>query len=718
MTSIDDLARRLEQIDSNFDKDTQLKGQSFDKTENNSFGVPDSTDFTVFLSFEPQWPDKVPGNSADDAPTKFPSPLQRAFKQVLKAGLDTDKKKCFIDLATLFDLTTPSPPSGFFTEGGQESVASALLSAVDEIDPEVQPVIRIVCGEWSDDAPSKWEEDGKWRKTFEEIFWDGQGKSRLKKNKKAIVCVGYYRPILATVNKEGTYAPTEQWLKDRLGDVTNLVKQLNSFVTGLPNTERLTSAMQKFDAASYLTTLIKSGYLQKHISWNHGKVLAVNGKTMMTGGGNYWNCYKGDQHDIIDQQAKVTGEAAISAHRWADYFWDYLNNIPGSDSQSFRRSANLSEPPKWTEAVAPRLPTFAKDIRYGNKKVLTVSRIGDWHGKMKGVAYPIGIVDALRDALLNGVYLYFHNGGPRQQGAMTILTYAILTEDGEALRRLTEAATNIKRGVGGAVLDWFASLTRPEPSLEKQGSFNPYQTLNVNPNAWASRFARVCAIANAKESVILCQHRLACPPYAGEKVTNLLNEKWRLQDPNKWDGYLWPFDLLIAFGYALARTRNTKTGSAKITIVLATHCQDGTRGDWEDKASIGDLKKKLKVVMRGMAHLNSFTRLVPSFFTNAAAAADVFTHVDPVPENLIDKVVDERFIVKRALGNIKWYYNHCKIVCVDGRLLYVGSDNAYPSFNEEHGVWIEDAAEVDSWKKKFWNGMEARAVVPTDEPEK
>ena len=108
---------------------------------------------------------------------------------------------------------------------------------------------------------------------------------------------------------------------------------------------------------------------------------------------------------------------------------------------------------------------------------------------------------------------------------------------------------------------------------------------------------------------------------------------------------------------------------------------------------------------------------MPSFFANAAAAADVFTHVDPVPVHLIDKVVDEQFQVKRAVGNETWYYCHSKIVCVDDRLLYVGSDNAYPSYNEEHGAWIEDAAEVASWKKKFWTEMWNRGVFPTDEPE-
>ena len=55
----------------------------------------------------------------------------------------------------------------------------------------------------------------------------------------------------------------------------------------------------------------------------------------MTGGGNYWREYMTDQrangkpddridHNIIDHQAKVVGDAAVSAHKWADYFWTYI----------------------------------------------------------------------------------------------------------------------------------------------------------------------------------------------------------------------------------------------------------------------------------------------------------------------------------------------------------------------------------------------------------
>jgi phosphatidylserine/phosphatidylglycerophosphate/cardiolipin synthase-like enzyme len=57
------------------------------------------------------------------------------------------------------------------------------------------------------------------------------------------------------------------------------------------------------------------------ISWNHAKLLAAHGKTVMTGGGNYWHEYGDNQHLVNDIQARVKGDAAISAHTYCDYFW-------------------------------------------------------------------------------------------------------------------------------------------------------------------------------------------------------------------------------------------------------------------------------------------------------------------------------------------------------------------------------------------------------------
>jgi phosphatidylserine/phosphatidylglycerophosphate/cardiolipin synthase-like enzyme len=49
-------------------------------------------------------------------------------------------------------------------------------------------------------------------------------------------------------------------------------------------------------------------------SWNHGKIVAVGGKTMMTEGMNPWSEYTSDKQPIIDLAIKITGDATISAH--------------------------------------------------------------------------------------------------------------------------------------------------------------------------------------------------------------------------------------------------------------------------------------------------------------------------------------------------------------------------------------------------------------------
>jgi phosphatidylserine/phosphatidylglycerophosphate/cardiolipin synthase-like enzyme len=59
-------------------------------------------------------------------------------------------------------------------------------------------------------------------------------------------------------------------------------------------------------------------------SWNHAKIVAVDGKSVLVGGHNMWSDdYLLDQpvHDISMQ---VQGSAAIDAHHYADKLWDFV----------------------------------------------------------------------------------------------------------------------------------------------------------------------------------------------------------------------------------------------------------------------------------------------------------------------------------------------------------------------------------------------------------
>jgi phosphatidylserine/phosphatidylglycerophosphate/cardiolipin synthase-like enzyme len=108
-------------------------------------------------------------------------------------------------------------------------------------------------------------------------------------------------------------------LKDHIADVRKVGGWLEAkFKAPIPG---LDAALNWLSTASNEMILGYTGDQLQSLSWNHGKVLAVNGKTMMTGGANFWDEAAAGSYDIIDQQAKIEGDAAISAHKWVDYFF-------------------------------------------------------------------------------------------------------------------------------------------------------------------------------------------------------------------------------------------------------------------------------------------------------------------------------------------------------------------------------------------------------------
>jgi len=102
-----------------------------------------------------------------------------------------------------------------------------------------------------------------------------------------------------------------------------------------------------------------------------------------------------------------------------------------------------------------------------------------------------------------------------------------------------------------------------------------------------------------------------------------------------------------------------------------------SKDGWEDKVPIWEIKRRLRIILKGS---------------------------NLVPQNEVDALMDEYLHIRRILKNNGKKFLHTKVICVDEKLMYVGSDNAYPCYNEEHGVWIEDEATVKAWMKKYWNG--------------
>lgn len=102
---------------------------------------------------------------------------------------------------------------------------------------------------------------------------------------------------------------------------------MGSVDTGLTETasnymERLKADLgSSADNARIIVAGVETSWLY---SWNHAKMVAVDGKTVITGGHNLWEgAYAGGPNPVSDVSMRLTGPAAESAHTFADLLWDF-----------------------------------------------------------------------------------------------------------------------------------------------------------------------------------------------------------------------------------------------------------------------------------------------------------------------------------------------------------------------------------------------------------
>ena len=385
----------------------------------------------------------------------------------------------------------------------------------------------------------------------------------------------------------------------------------------------------------------------------------------------------------------------------------YLANLrPGAtDNSSFWRKADLSKSPAWDhEGTVPDSSAFQKRIAEKKFSTLTVARLGDWHGAMQPIRYPVQIIDAVRDIVLNVAWQYLQPSGSRWH---FIWDQAFLELAGYPFN--------------GFLSDDYLSSSK----------MKYLQDLGVNPTAWASRSARTQVITSATRSIVICQQMLVDwlqnDNNQYKAVVTDINSNY-LEGKSPWTGSVWPFgkilfpfeldpvfdsrifvDLLIALAHALTNMSRSPAPEPErnnpgfqkdakgIYIILTTNNTAGSNGGWDDRTSIYEFKHRLRIIMN----------ILPRKYGG-------------VDSNKIDHLVDNLVHFRRTGTSDDQknpghdLYSHSKIVCVDGKLMYVGSDNAYPSYNEEHGVWFEDPAQINAWLNGFFADYWGRCKVPND----
>jgi hypothetical protein len=124
-----------------------------------------------------------------------------------------------------------------------------------------------------------------------------------------------FKKALATIvrNREGA-----------LGRVT--IRMMFGNIVGMPiNCTKLIKELTK-DLPMEAPARIKLwvGSWRKDVSWNHAKIIAVDGKYLWTGGHNFWDKHYLRSNPVNDLSLELEGGCARDAHKFANAQWGYI----------------------------------------------------------------------------------------------------------------------------------------------------------------------------------------------------------------------------------------------------------------------------------------------------------------------------------------------------------------------------------------------------------
>ncbi|HEX4861251.1 MAG TPA: hypothetical protein VFV07_08445 [Rhizomicrobium sp.] len=110
-------------------------------------------------------------------------------------------------------------------------------------------------------------------------------------------------------------------------------------------------------------------------SWNHAKIIAADGRVLLTGGHNLWSDhYLGVNDPIFDISAAYFGPIARGGHMFANGLWAYMNK--NSDHSTFTYQSRLTRDLNVERDKPADMFTKFIDVKPGSSPALWVSNPG------------------------------------------------------------------------------------------------------------------------------------------------------------------------------------------------------------------------------------------------------------------------------------------------------------------------------------------------------
>ncbi len=369
----------------------------------------------------------------------------------------------------------------------------------------------------------------------------------------------------------------------------------------------------KIDFDQMVKSVLNYLFSSRTISWNHSKIVALNGASVIEGGANYWSDYQKRSTTPFDLDMRVNGPAAVDAHHFCNALWRFLTSHQGLSAnycQHYNTSMEVFEEtnnvPSFTGKPAPK----------GDVQVLAANTLGVW-----------GSAELLQTMVLPTVDMVAN------------MAHSYLKSRG-----------------------WEKNF----PLLSALLYRNAYSAF------YTARYLRRQAIAGAKYSIKFSQQKFVMDELMNNTAFKSLVSHVNSVLGMKWDGMIWPYDVIAA----LADT--VKQESFKTVDIVASNYQPDVHPSYGDPLGSGE-----------------FTRMLSLF---------------------AGQPVDKKVNYRRISHSTK-IRNHAKLTIIDGeqtkgQLINIGSENMFPSYNQQFNFWLEDADAIKAFITKCWQPLWQYSVAP------
>ena len=166
----------------------------------------------------------------------------------------------------------------------------------------------------------------------------------------------------------------------------------------------LESLIQPFESSKNLSIYV-AAQRNNDLTWNHSKIIAVDGKKAIIGGQNLWEANYLGPYPVHDLNVKLNGPMVFFFHKFIDVIWQNVATYKTSTWKSVFWSAATGIQKKYlTESVLPN------PINVGKIKILGAGRYWDSNSRAADKAFIYCFENAFKSIYISQMDLLFGFG--------------------------------------------------------------------------------------------------------------------------------------------------------------------------------------------------------------------------------------------------------------------------------------------------------------------